>query len=244
MGLGAGNQKGCEGHCLSLGIVLDMQDYQLVRIIQRVDFMAVLFGEAPFMGREPLGLPISIRVHTCRPGPPSRPPALEFWLPSQTKKFRQPCSVSEAWEAVAGAVAISWDSLESTERSWSVAPIQAPGTAQKTQTSSAYFSGSPCYVWGLWIACSRDLAVHLQTIQPAAEPTDLQISNYNGIFNQFSIKGVSCCVNREVKARKFADAMWSRNCTPCFGSGSICNGLFQFEHGPRPFVGRVLEVQG
>eukprot|EP00983_Pelagomonas_calceolata_P081893 1155737-Pelagomonas_calceolata.AAC.3 len=40
------------------------------------------------MGREPLGLTPSGKVG-C-PGPPSAPPALKLWLPSQTKKLGSP----------------------------------------------------------------------------------------------------------------------------------------------------------
>eukprot|EP00983_Pelagomonas_calceolata_P034217 1071887-Pelagomonas_calceolata.AAC.1 len=53
------------------------------------------------------------------------------------------------------------------------------------------------------------------TLQCAAEPTDLHISNCDGILNFCSNDDVSCCVNREVKAWKLADAMRSRTCTPC-----------------------------
>eukprot|EP00983_Pelagomonas_calceolata_P060247 1146288-Pelagomonas_calceolata.AAC.5 len=49
----------------------------------------------------------------------------------------------------------------------------------------------------------------------APEPMDLHNSSCNGMFNLCSNDGVSCCMDREVKARNFADAMWSRTCTPC-----------------------------
>eukprot|EP00983_Pelagomonas_calceolata_P114236 1160073-Pelagomonas_calceolata.AAC.6 len=53
--------------------------------------------------------------------------------------------------------------------------------------------------------------------QLAGEPTDLHISNCNGRPNSYFIDGVSGCVEREVRARKFADAVRSRTCTPCSG---------------------------
>eukprot|EP00983_Pelagomonas_calceolata_P108248 1159437-Pelagomonas_calceolata.AAC.1 len=56
------------------------------------------------MGREPLGLPPSGKVHTCHPYPPRAFPRPETLASFPNKKFRQPCSVSEAWEAVAGAI--------------------------------------------------------------------------------------------------------------------------------------------
>eukprot|EP00983_Pelagomonas_calceolata_P064905 1148351-Pelagomonas_calceolata.AAC.1 len=40
--------------------------------------------------------------------------------------------------------------------------------------------------------------------QLAAEPTELHNSNCNGMLNLCFDDGVSCCVSREVKARKFA----------------------------------------
>eukprot|EP00983_Pelagomonas_calceolata_P068654 1150023-Pelagomonas_calceolata.AAC.1 len=65
-----------------------------------------------------------------------------------------------------------------------------------------------CPFWGL---CSRTCG----PFQLAAESTDLHNSNCNGIFYLCSNYGVSCCMNREVKARKFAHVMWSRICIPC-----------------------------
>eukprot|EP00983_Pelagomonas_calceolata_P091432 1157543-Pelagomonas_calceolata.AAC.10 len=48
--------------------------------------------------------------------------------------------------------------------------------------------------------------------QLATEPGDLHNSNCDGILSLCFIDGVRCCVYREVKARKFADAMWSMTC--------------------------------
>eukprot|EP00983_Pelagomonas_calceolata_P000788 28605-Pelagomonas_calceolata.AAC.8 len=46
----------------------------------------------------------------------------------------------------------------------------------------------------------------------------------DGIFNFCSNDGVSCSVDREVKAGKFAAAMWSRTCTPALGSKETMQG--------------------
>eukprot|EP00983_Pelagomonas_calceolata_P002004 67015-Pelagomonas_calceolata.AAC.1 len=43
-----------------------------------------------------------------------------------------------------------------------------------------------------------------------------------GYFYVCSNNGVSCRVNREVKAQKFADAMRSVSCTPCPGVWMMC----------------------
>eukprot|EP00983_Pelagomonas_calceolata_P111001 1159737-Pelagomonas_calceolata.AAC.3 len=65
------------------------------------------------MGREPLGLPLSGKVHTWLPwagqGTPRYEPLATL---RKTNKAWQPCSVSGAWEAVAAAVEISLQFLQ------------------------------------------------------------------------------------------------------------------------------------
>eukprot|EP00983_Pelagomonas_calceolata_P115814 1160239-Pelagomonas_calceolata.AAC.3 len=60
------------------------------------------------MGREPLGLPTSGEVHTLLPWPAQPTPRHGILATLPNKKFRQPRSVSGAWEAVAGAVQLFW----------------------------------------------------------------------------------------------------------------------------------------
>eukprot|EP00983_Pelagomonas_calceolata_P086436 1156756-Pelagomonas_calceolata.AAC.1 len=47
------------------------------------------------------------------------------------------------------------------------------------------------------------------------EPTDLHTSNCGGMFISCPIDCASCSMNREVKARQFADAMWSKTPRAC-----------------------------
>eukprot|EP00983_Pelagomonas_calceolata_P090026 1157371-Pelagomonas_calceolata.AAC.3 len=48
---------------------------------------------APFMGREPLGLPASSKVHTWLPWPAQRTPRPETWHAGQANYARQHCSI-------------------------------------------------------------------------------------------------------------------------------------------------------
>eukprot|EP00983_Pelagomonas_calceolata_P071359 1151191-Pelagomonas_calceolata.AAC.2 len=72
----------------------------------RVDDQYALcnFGEAPFMGREPLGLPPSDEVHTWLPWPAQGTPCPEIWHALRANYTRKPCSVRGAGEAVVGAI--------------------------------------------------------------------------------------------------------------------------------------------
>eukprot|EP00983_Pelagomonas_calceolata_P102374 1158798-Pelagomonas_calceolata.AAC.6 len=81
---------------------------------------------------------------------------------------------------------------------------------QTIQASSAYFCGCPCWVRGLGVPVLGTSQSTCGPFQLAAEPTELHNSNCDGILNLCSIDGVSCFVDRDVKAQKFADAMWSR----------------------------------
>eukprot|EP00983_Pelagomonas_calceolata_P100445 1158567-Pelagomonas_calceolata.AAC.7 len=56
------------------------------------------------MGREPLGLPASGKVHTWLPWPAQGTPRLVILATLPNKTAWHLCSVSGAWEAVAGAV--------------------------------------------------------------------------------------------------------------------------------------------
>eukprot|EP00983_Pelagomonas_calceolata_P084905 1156449-Pelagomonas_calceolata.AAC.8 len=91
------------------------------------------------------------RVRTCRPGPPSAPPGLKLWPPSQTKLLGSPAvsggrgrqwlvlckSILNLLHSVLGLSRpayhppwkLSMQDQPKSERSWSVAPIQAPRTA-------------------------------------------------------------------------------------------------------------------
>eukprot|EP00983_Pelagomonas_calceolata_P054162 1143597-Pelagomonas_calceolata.AAC.2 len=200
-----------------------------------------LFGKAPFMGPEPLGLPG--RVHTCRPGPP---PTLKLWLASQTKLLGSPAvsgggaaaamGGSSSWPASANlpsALKISMLAEQPCYRgsqflvTWGAAgkiweqrfhkvlvltfpgrPLQAPGTAPVDFFSilllmPSLIRGLGCPLLGL---CSQ-----------SADLSSLHNFKCDGVFNSCPNDGVSCCVNREVKAQKFADAMRSMSCTPCPG---------------------------
>eukprot|EP00983_Pelagomonas_calceolata_P076733 1153550-Pelagomonas_calceolata.AAC.1 len=99
-------------------------------------------------------------------------------------------------------------------------PFSIPETSLRSSFSKNNIhqhtqGGCTCWVWGLGVPISGSSQSTCGQFQHAAEPTDLHNFNCDGIFNLCSNDGVSCCVNREVKARKFANAMWSRTCTPC-----------------------------
>eukprot|EP00983_Pelagomonas_calceolata_P045157 1139584-Pelagomonas_calceolata.AAC.5 len=63
------------------------------------------------MGREPLGLPLPVKFTPGCPGLPRAPTRLGILATLPNQSSRQPCSVSGAWEAVAGAVEICWNIL-------------------------------------------------------------------------------------------------------------------------------------
>eukprot|EP00983_Pelagomonas_calceolata_P051242 1142325-Pelagomonas_calceolata.AAC.1 len=64
----------------------------------------LLHGEAPVMGRKPLGLPPHGTVHTRLPRPAQGTPHPGNLATFPNKTAWQSCSVIGAWEAVAGAV--------------------------------------------------------------------------------------------------------------------------------------------
>eukprot|EP00983_Pelagomonas_calceolata_P024081 757188-Pelagomonas_calceolata.AAC.2 len=110
----------------------------------------------------------------------------------------------------------SWGERFASERSWPVAPSQAPGTAPDKRLHQLSFvaalAGSG--VWG-WPVPGTSQST-CRPFQSTAELMDLSDSDCDGILT-YVLTVVSRCVNREVKARKFADVMWNRTCTPCPG---------------------------
>eukprot|EP00983_Pelagomonas_calceolata_P121797 1160835-Pelagomonas_calceolata.AAC.2 len=186
------------------------------------------------MGRKPLGLPASGKVHTpgC-PGPPSAPPTLEIWLPSRTKLLGSP--------AVSGGHGRQWLVLQFLARANQ--PTIRPGTQHAGPAKP--FVGDSKFWWlpVRWAELQDTLlystaekswsVVPIQAprtapvdtnfqpnprtsqstcapFQLAAEPTDLHDSNCDVMLNLCSNDGVSCCKDREVKAQTCADAMRSR----------------------------------
>eukprot|EP00983_Pelagomonas_calceolata_P085394 1156546-Pelagomonas_calceolata.AAC.6 len=201
-------------------------------------------GEAPFMGCEPLALLVPVKFTPGCPGLPSALPTLKLWLPSQTKLLGSPAVLGEAVAGAVETIATSfvgssWPepvSLPSALKfgklskqtflsqlstlgdqgcSGQTQPPQAPGQIHSTRASSAYFCGCTCEVRGLGVPVPGTLQSTCRPFQLADQPMDLHSSNCDEINSSCFISRVSCSVDRGVKAQKFADAMWSRTCTPC-----------------------------
>eukprot|EP00983_Pelagomonas_calceolata_P087117 1156890-Pelagomonas_calceolata.AAC.3 len=93
-----------EGCPSSYSNIIDWQD-KLFKAWQHMKAMSTIpcnqfFGGAPFMGREPVGLPLSGKVHTWLPWPAQRTPRPETWHAVQAHLFSQPCDVREANGAI------------------------------------------------------------------------------------------------------------------------------------------------
>eukprot|EP00983_Pelagomonas_calceolata_P086691 1156806-Pelagomonas_calceolata.AAC.9 len=195
-----------------------------------------LFGEAQFLGRKPLGLPPSGKVHTCPPSPCSVrgawvvvASAVENCLEWEGSTWPEPASLPSALTVSMqnrshklsgvpsfGGFRYSGQSIRDHFFVWQqreagkLLPSRPPKQLQSTQTSSAYFYGCHCWVQGMGKSTC-------EPFQLVAEPTDSHNSNCDGIFKLCPNDGVSCCVNRE--ARKFADAMWSGTAPPALVCG-------------------------
>eukprot|EP00983_Pelagomonas_calceolata_P028437 890954-Pelagomonas_calceolata.AAC.3 len=89
-----------------LGVANTFSDPVLQQIISILSTSPVhlFFGEAPFMGREPLDLTPSGKVYTRLPRPTQHTPNPGNLATLPNKTAWQPCSVRGAWEAGAGAV--------------------------------------------------------------------------------------------------------------------------------------------
>eukprot|EP00983_Pelagomonas_calceolata_P091348 1157532-Pelagomonas_calceolata.AAC.8 len=84
--------------CMRMGLILDARGNHASQSLLhpglarfQVLFQSLpLFGKAPFMGREPQVCLLPVKFTPGCPGPPSAPPTLKCWLPSQTKLLGSP----------------------------------------------------------------------------------------------------------------------------------------------------------
>eukprot|EP00983_Pelagomonas_calceolata_P001216 41830-Pelagomonas_calceolata.AAC.1 len=198
------------------------------------------------MGHEPLGLPPYGKLNTRLPWPALGNPRPETLSTLSKKTAWQPCSVRRAWEAVTGAVKILWKLLQALlglrHPAYPICPVTqhacqaklltgdsnsenpASDSQPSPQSSSSRHNDTKFISILLWmpllgpgVPVPGTLQSTCGPFQLAAGPTDVHASSCDGIFDLWCNDGLSRSVDREVKARKFADAMWSRTCTPCSG---------------------------
>eukprot|EP00983_Pelagomonas_calceolata_P008707 284129-Pelagomonas_calceolata.AAC.7 len=189
------------------------------------------------MGREPLGLPVSGKEHTCCPGPPSAPPALKLWanlpnkgsllgpepasLPCTPKLSKLAKQTSLPVQPSIGDLGCSGPSLRRKNKESKSFGFDFP-----SQATSGPRNSSSCHKLhqctsvdalagsGVWVCPLRGLR------SPPADYSSLPLRQQICMipiaigYLICSNDVASCCVNREVKTQKLADEMWSRTCTP------------------------------
>eukprot|EP00983_Pelagomonas_calceolata_P045867 1139900-Pelagomonas_calceolata.AAC.9 len=146
---------------------------------RRRDADRFIFGEAPLMGHEPLGLLASGKVHTWLPWPTlrTRHPGNLATLPNKTAW--QPCSVKGAWEALAGAAETFATSFAGT--SWPEPAGPLPTLKLGMLAEQTFLPGQPSL---------GDLGCSGQTRPPQAPGTASVNTNFISILLWMAFAGL------------------------------------------------------